>query len=548
MGNSRVTPLKQTTIPRLELTAATIAVKTNKMVLTELDMPIDRVVFWTDSMAVLRYIQNRIARFHTFVANRLAVIHEGSQPSNWRYINTKVNPADYASRGISANSLIMQENWIKAPSFLLEPEDQWPKHPMEIADTELLDNDPEVKRVTVRAVIAEQQNSDNSTECVNKLMQHYSSWYLLKRTVAWILKVWKELLRRVNMKRLNSSPILQESCDKSVLSHQDLKEAEKSILKFIQQQEFDTEINALASGNSHVNRRSRIRNLDPFLDDGILRVGGRLHQSSIPAEMKHPIILTKDHHVSTIILRQIHQELMHSGRNHMLAKLREKYWIIHAPSAIRKLISRCVTCRRFKSKVEEQKMDNLPKDRIVPDEPPFSRVGVDYFGPFEVKQKRSRVKRYGVIFTCLASRAVHLEVAASLDTDSYINALRRVIARRGQVTKIRSDNGTNFVGAERELARSIQEWNQHQIQKSMLQKNVDWQLNPPAGSHHGGVWERIIRIIRKAMNSVLKELTLDDEGLNTLMCEIEYMINDRPITKNTDHHSDLKHLHQTICS
>lgn len=206
------------------------------------------------------------------------------------------------------------------------------------------------------------------------------------------------------MKRINFIPISQESYDKSVLSHQDLKEAEYYILKFVQQQEFDTEISALASKNSQVNRRSRIRNLDPFLDDGIVRVGGRLHQSSIPAEMKHPVILPKDHHVSTIILRQIHQELMHSSRNHMLARLREKYWIIHAPSAIRKLISRCVTCRRLKSKVEEQKMANLPKDRIVPDEPPFSRVGVDYFGPFEVKQKRSRVKRYGVIFTCLASR------------------------------------------------------------------------------------------------------------------------------------------------
>lgn len=124
MGKSRVAPLKQTTIPRLELTAATVAVGTNKILLTELDMPIDRVVFWTDSMAVLRYIQNRTARFHTFVANILTVIREGSQPSNWRYINTKINPADYASRGISANSLIIQKNWIKAPSFLLEPEDQ----------------------------------------------------------------------------------------------------------------------------------------------------------------------------------------------------------------------------------------------------------------------------------------------------------------------------------------------------------------------------------------------------------------------------------------
>lgn len=119
MGKSRVATLKQTTIPRLELTAATVAVRTNKMLLTELDMPIDRVVFWTDSMAVLRYIQNRTARFHTFVANILEVIQEGSQPSNWRYINTKVNPADYSSRGKSAYSLIMQENWIKAPSFFI---------------------------------------------------------------------------------------------------------------------------------------------------------------------------------------------------------------------------------------------------------------------------------------------------------------------------------------------------------------------------------------------------------------------------------------------
>lgn len=199
--------------------------------------------------------------------------------------------------------------------FLLEPYDQWPKHPLEIADTELVDNDPDAKRVTVRTVIAGQQDSENSTECVSKLIQHYSSWNLLKRTVACILKVRKELFRRVNMKRLNSSPISQEPYDKSKLSHQDLKEAEKSVLKFNQQQEFDTECNAVASGNSHVNRRrSRIRNLDPFLNDGILRVGGRLHQSSIPAEMKYPVILPKDHHVSTIILRQIYQELIHSGR------------------------------------------------------------------------------------------------------------------------------------------------------------------------------------------------------------------------------------------
>ena len=128
-------------------------------------------------------------------------------------------------------------------------------------------------------------------------------------------------------------------------------------------------------------------------------------------------------------------------------------------------------------------MSNLPSDRLTPDDPPFTVVGVDYFGPFEVKQRRSHIKRYGVIFTCLASRAVHIEVAASLDTNSYINVLRRFIARRGQINKIRSDNGTNFVGAEKELRRAISEWNLNQIEHSMLNKGIDWQFNPPYGSH-----------------------------------------------------------------
>ena len=172
------------------------------------------------------------------------------------------------------------------------------------------------------------------------------------------------------------------------------------------------------------------------------------------------------------------------------------------------------------SMVEEQKMASLPKDCVIPDEPPFNRVGVDYFGSFKVKVKRSRLKRYNVIFTCLASGSVHLDVAESLDTDSYIKALRRFIGRRGQVKRICADNGTNFIGTERELTRSIQEWNQFQIQSAILQKNVDWKINLPAGSNQIGAWERINRSICKANNSVLERLVLDDEGIRTLLCEI----------------------------
>lgn len=119
-------------------------------------------------------------------------------------------------------------------------------------------------------------------------------------------------------------------------------------------------------------------------------------------------------------------------------------------------------------------------------------MGVDFFDPFEVKCERATVKRYGVVFTCLNIRAVHIEVAQTLNTDSCINAIRRFVARRGPIKVMRSDNGTNFVRAERELREDVQSLNNTQIQTTLLSKGICWLLNPPSGSYHGGVWERQI--------------------------------------------------------
>lgn len=140
---------------------------------------------------------------------------------------------------------------------------------------------------------------------------------------------------------------------------------------------------------------------------------------------------------------------------------------------------------------------------MTPDEPLFTRVGVDYFGPFDMKSRRSVVKRYGIIFICLAISAIHIEVAPSLDTDSFINALRRFTARRGQVQVLRSNNGTNFTGAECELRTANEQWNQSQINNALLQKGIKWTFKPPAGSHHRGSWKRLIRSVRQVLNSTL---------------------------------------------
>jgi transposase InsO family protein len=259
--------------------------------------------------------------------------------------------------------------------------------------------------------------------------------------------------------------------------------------------------------------------------------------------MKYPILLPKKSHVTTLILRNTHIMLAHAGRNHVLASLREMYWVIHANAAVRHMIATCITCRKLRKPVAEQKMSDLPPDRCNV-APPFTYTGVDFFGPFTIKQGRKELKRYGALFTCLACRAVHIETSASLDTDSFIHALRIFIARRGPITQLRCDNGTNFVGAERELRNALAELNDDQIHKELLKHNIKWIFNPPAASHMGGSWERQIRTVRKVLAQLSKEFgsMLDDESFRTFMCEIEAIVNSRPITTVSSDPNDMEAL------
>lgn len=129
--------------------------------------------------------------------------------------------------------------------------------------------------------------------------------------------------------------------------------------------------------------------------------------------------------------------------------------------------------------------NGLPQDCVAPDLPPFSHVGSDYFGSIEVKRGRAHVKRWGVIFTCLVSRAIHLEVASTLDTD----AIRRFLCRRGPIRTIRTDCGTNFVGTQRELEAALTQLHHQKIHDALLNSQIKWIFNPPHGAHFGGVWE-----------------------------------------------------------
>ena len=209
------------------------------------------------------------------------------------------------------------------------------------------------------------------------------------------------------------------------------------------------------------------------------------------------------------------------------------YWIIGGSSAVGYHIANCVVCQKCRGKVQEQKMANLPTDRME-SEAPFTYCGVDYFGPWHIKEGRKELKRYGVLFTCLASRAIHLEVAKTLETSSFINVLRCFLARRGPIRQLRSDQGTNLVGARTELREALKQMDQNEVRNFLLKRECDWfefKLNTPTASHAGGAWERMIRTVRNALDGLLEQhgTQLDEESLRTLLCEVECIVNSRPI-------------------
>jgi len=519
MSKCRVAPIRQMTIPRLELTAATLSVKMDKLTRRELDIEIHESVFWTDSTTVLQYINNTDKRFQTFVANRITVIHEGSVQSQWRYVETKSNPADDASRGLRADELLNNRRWFDGPGFLWQPESEWPVNLVNMFDDGL---DDTVKEFKPSICCATNTMNSDSADCdvMNRLFKRRSDWNKLKKDVAWLIRAKQWLMAKATGKTLPNMVCCLDVAE--------LERAETNIVSYVQREAFPAEVLKLT-------KTSRLYRLEPTrLEDDLLRVGGRLPS--------HPVILPSRHDVVNMIIRHFHELSGHSGKEHVLALIRHKYWIIDARPAVRRVLKECMYCKRRNPKPMGQRMADLPYDRITPCKPPFTFVGVDLFGPFTVKRGRSELKPYGCLFTCLAVRDVHIEVVQSLETDSFLQALQRFICRRGPVEVIRSDNGTNFVGAAKELRRAVESWNQNQIHSFLQQRAVQWQFNPPSASHMGGVWERQIRSVRKILQALMTEQCVDDEGLTTLMCLVESIVNGRPLTSVSDDHRDLEPL------
>ena len=344
MGKARVTPLKLVTIPRLELTAALLSVRVSASLREELEYDQITEVFYTDSQVVLGYIKTR--RFHVFVANRVQEIRENSTPDQWKYIETKENPADESSRGLSPQDLVNNSRWLSGPPFLWERE--LPNRNEDV-NLDISPDDPEVKKVHVFAT----KTHPERMATISERLEYFSGWHRAKRAVAACTKLIaslqhssKEPLHGVKKTRKEKQTTIYRS-----LSVDEMRKAEQAVLKSVQEEAFSEEIKILKSlgvsnndtsrestrrGNSSMKKTSSLYRLHPFIDeDGVLRVGGRIRNASISYDVKHPVILPSQGHVTMLLVRHHHERISHQGRGITLNDLRSHgYWIIGGNASV----------------------------------------------------------------------------------------------------------------------------------------------------------------------------------------------------------------------
>ncbi|XP_027138459.1 uncharacterized protein LOC113746562 [Larimichthys crocea] len=546
-SKAKLTPLDQKgDAVKAEICGAVFATRLKGYMLKHGRLDVEKWYHFIDSQTVLGAIQRESYGFQTFFANRVGEIQKAGPVADWWWIPGAVNIADLVTRGCPPGQLDENSVWQKGPNFLSSPVEDWPmKSASEVAADaremvsklqrkafsavltraqakELLNPDrvskaPESSADGVEVTSVETKEAETlwGASLIDQVdPTRYSSLTKLCGVVGYVRRAVRKWLACIGR---DSMPAKWEA----VLSVRELETAFKDLCLAAQKGVIFpvTTLDRLVVSRGEAS--------------GLLQCHGRV-QTVTPRETGVPLVPYKAW-ISTLLTREAH-EANHEGVAGTLLRVRSKAWVVQGPRIARSVIDSCMRCRKSKARMCRQVMSELPLERTEP-AAPFEFTTLDLFGPYVVKdavKQRTKMKVWGVVFSCMASRAVHADIVEDLSTEGFLKAYQRFTALRGHPRKLWSDQGTNFVGARpvlQELYEFLSSVDKDQIQKKAAAGGTDWTwvFHPADSPHRNGAAEAAVHVLKRALSSVGEGGNLTTLEFQTLLYLAANLSNERPI-------------------